>query len=125
MKKVIGYRLQVAGCPRLWAAVLIVFILFGFSFPGSGLGRKYSFKVGEVLDYEVIEKWNDSRPGTIPGNTIWKYRFTVESAEKEKYCLSMRLVSMYLEKMGISFSEQTMEIDPELRSDTGFKNTSI
>ncbi|MFA5814014.1 MAG: histidine kinase [Bacteroidales bacterium] len=119
MKKVIGYRLQVAGCPRLWAAVLIVFILFGFSFPGSGLGRKYSFKVGEVLDYEVIEKWNDSRPGTIPGNTIWKYRFTVESAEKEKYCLSMRLVSMYLEKMGISFSEQTMEIYPELRSNLG------
>jgi hypothetical protein len=119
MKMVSGIGFQILGYPKIWGAVFMIFILLGFSGSGFGHGRRYSFKQGEVLDYEVIEKSGDIKMAGIPGNTIWKYRFTVVSTEKDRFCLSMILVSMYMEKMGISFSGQTMGIDPELRSNLG------
>ena len=80
MKKDTGCGLQVAGGRGLWAAVFVIILLVGISFSGSGQGLKYSFKEGEVLDYELIEKQTDDQTDSFLAPSVYKYSFTVISA---------------------------------------------
>ncbi len=117
----VGRQLPVAGC-RLpvngrWAGRTAIIMMVFFLFLGSvgwGQGRRYSFKEGEILDYEVISTWGADDPDETPTTEISKYQFTVISAEKDRYCLSMRLISS--RNVAFTISEQTTQFAAELRT---------
>ncbi len=130
MKKVSGLRFhasfdmgfQFSGWLIQQAAIFIVILLTGFSIPVLGQERRYSFKQGEVLEYEVIDTWGADEPGEIPSKEILKFRFVVISAEKDRFCLTMQMISM--RNVAVTITDQTSKIAPELRSNVSIVGTN-
>lgn len=89
MKKlsVVGYR---------GLAVWAIMCFGGLLNIGLGQGLRYSFKAGETLDYDLIERVKEIKDyGPQYLVKTWKYRFTVDSVSVNSFWLTMKYIGFY------------------------------
>ncbi len=108
-----SFGFRVIGFPRLSMLILVVFILAGFCYQVSAQDRRYYFKEGDVLEYEIVEtSGNEDEESDL----ISKYRFTVNKVENDRYHITMESLSWSMLDNFIAISGQTTQLKPELRS---------
>ena len=76
--------------------------------------RRYYFKKGDVLDYEMIE--TPGEDDEEKDNIISRIRFTVNEVENNRYHMTMQILSWSMWDNLITISGQTTQIKPELRA---------
>ncbi len=76
-------------------ACLAIFISTSLFNPGFCQNLRYSFKQGEIIDYDLIEETTRGN-GTYTQSVqkIWKYQFTVESVNSSVFKIIMKLLGV-------------------------------
>jgi len=92
MKMTSRLRLKTAVRPSFRSVIFSIILLIGIGCSVSGQELRYSFKQGEILDYEIIKTGRNY----VQPTEVFKYRFTVVSAERDRFSLTLQLSSLYV-----------------------------
>ncbi|TSA36978.1 MAG: hypothetical protein D4R64_06325 [Porphyromonadaceae bacterium] len=110
MKKlsVVGFRFSVVSYRGLVIGITV--LLWTLNFNASGQSLKYSFRQGEILDYDYIVTNKVTYPEDNPFEKIlYKHRFTVDSVAAGHFWLTFHLRGIYSNGIWISGFENAVE----------------
>ena len=109
MKKVSGVRCRVSVIGRRVAWITLTFGLIGYGAAGQNL--RYSFKKGEIIDFELIQKPTKGNGYASEPETTRKYQFSVNGVSSGTYSLTLKFRGIYSAYMWLSDKQTDRDLN--------------